>query len=121
MTAVKELIAQAKEMIANVTPSNDGDSFNNTISEINAALDAMKMSVAGYGREADLVIINPFFSANGARGNGNTVKPTWALRVVIVPTTHQFLHEVIRIAVIGWGWGIAIERTFTLLVERIAP
>ena len=76
MTAVKELIAQAKEMIANVTPSNDGDSFNNTISEINAALDAMKMSVAGYGREADLVIINPFFSANGARGNGNTVKPT---------------------------------------------
>ena len=76
MTAVKELIAQAKEMIANVTPSYDGDSFNNTISEINAALDAMKMSVAGYGREADLVIINPFFSANGARGNGNTVKPT---------------------------------------------
>ena len=76
MTAVKELIAQAKEMIANVTPSYDGDNFNNTISEINAALDAMKMSVAGYGREADLVIINPFFSANGARGNGNTVKPT---------------------------------------------
>lgn len=76
MTAVKELIAQAKEMIANVTPSNDGDSFNNTILEINAALDAMKMSVAGYGREADLVIINPFFSENGARGNGNQVKPT---------------------------------------------
>ena len=76
MTAVKELIAQAKEMIANVTPSYDGDSFNNTISEINAALDAMKMSVAGYGREADLVIINPFFSENGIRGNGNQVKPT---------------------------------------------
>jgi hypothetical protein len=76
MSVVKDLIAQAKEMIANVTPTNDGDNFNNTISEINAALDAMKMSVAGYGREADLAVINPFFSENGARGNGNTVKPT---------------------------------------------
>ena len=76
MTAVKELIAQAKEMIANVTPSYDGDSFNNTISEIDAALDAMKMSVAGYGREADLAIVNPYFAANGTRGNGNQVKPT---------------------------------------------
>ena len=51
----------------------------------------------------------------------HTSGSAWTLRVVIVPTTHQFLHEIIRIAVIGWGRGIAIERTFTLLVERIAP